>query len=180
MIVRAVLPLVVEHGAAVTTSQIARAAGIGEGTIFRAFKDKDELIEACVVAALDPGESLEIIGEIPGDLPLEQRLQEAVEALVAHLHRIGAVMTAVHRERVRPEHLRGRAAKSGDSRRESMEAMRTAIVGLLRPDAANLRLPIEKAAALFLSLLFSMARPVPGGPSSAEVIDVFLHGAVSA
>ena len=45
MIVRAVLPLVVEHGAAVTTSQIARAAGICEGTVFRAFKDKDELLQ---------------------------------------------------------------------------------------------------------------------------------------
>jgi len=33
MIVRAVLPLVVEHGAAVTTSQIARAASIGDGFI---------------------------------------------------------------------------------------------------------------------------------------------------
>lgn len=48
MIVRAALPLVIEHGSAVTTRQIARAAGIGEGTIFRVFADKDELLEACV------------------------------------------------------------------------------------------------------------------------------------
>lgn len=41
MIVRAALPLVVEYGTSVTTAQIARAAGIGEGTIFRAFGDKD-------------------------------------------------------------------------------------------------------------------------------------------
>ena len=51
MIVAAALPLVAEYGAAVTTSQIARAAGIGEATIFRAFKDKDEVLDACVAEA---------------------------------------------------------------------------------------------------------------------------------
>ena len=179
MIVRAVLPLVVEHGAAVTTSQIARAAGIGEGTIFRAFKDKDELIDACVAAALDPGESLEIIGEIPGELPLEKRLLEAVEALTAHMRRVGAVLASVHKGRARPEHLRDQAAKGGDSRRESVDAMRVAIEGLFEPDAAKLRLPLYKTASLFLSLRFSMSRPMPGGPAPAETIDLFLHGAVS-
>jgi AcrR family transcriptional regulator len=62
MLMRAVLPLVVEHGAAVTT---ARVAGIGEGTIFRAFADKDELLEA-----LRPDSALELIAEIPLDQPL--------------------------------------------------------------------------------------------------------------
>ena len=41
MIVDAALPLLLEHGEMVTTRQIADAAGIAEGTIFRAFADKD-------------------------------------------------------------------------------------------------------------------------------------------
>src|SRR6266536_6403797 len=77
MIVHAVLPLMMEHGANVTTSQIARAAGIGEGTIFRAFKDKDELLEACLLEALRPDSVLELIAEIPLDQPLAARLVEA-------------------------------------------------------------------------------------------------------
>ena len=44
MIVEATLPLLLEHGEMVTTRQIAEAAGIAEGTIFRVFADKDELI----------------------------------------------------------------------------------------------------------------------------------------
>src|SRR5690606_40981582 len=40
-IAAATVPLLVEHGAAVTTRQIADAAGVAEGTLFRAFADKD-------------------------------------------------------------------------------------------------------------------------------------------
>ena len=78
MIVRSVLPLVLEHGAAVTTHQIAHAAGIGEGTIFRAFKDKEELLDACVHEALKPDDALAAIAEIPLDQPLASRLVEAL------------------------------------------------------------------------------------------------------
>ena len=42
MIVAATLPLLLEHGDRVTSRQIAEACGIAEGTIFRAFTDKDE------------------------------------------------------------------------------------------------------------------------------------------
>ena len=54
MIVAATLPLLLEHGDRVTTRQIAEAAGIAEGTIFRVFADKDEIIVAVIEAALDP------------------------------------------------------------------------------------------------------------------------------
>ena len=53
MIVEAMLPLLLEHGEMVTTRQIAEAAGIAEGTIFRVFADKDELIAAVVEHAAD-------------------------------------------------------------------------------------------------------------------------------
>ncbi|MCW3844297.1 TetR/AcrR family transcriptional regulator, partial [Micromonospora yasonensis] len=44
MIVRAALPLLATYGAGLTTAQVARAAGIGEATVFRAFADKDALL----------------------------------------------------------------------------------------------------------------------------------------
>ena len=43
-IVTAALPLFLEGGARVTTREIATAAGIAEGTIFRVFDDKHALI----------------------------------------------------------------------------------------------------------------------------------------
>jgi AcrR family transcriptional regulator len=44
MIVEAAMPLLVEHGAKVTSKQIADAAGVAEGTMFKAFGDKESLL----------------------------------------------------------------------------------------------------------------------------------------
>jgi AcrR family transcriptional regulator len=184
MIVHAVLPLLMEHGTTVTTSQIARAAGIGEGTIFRAFKDKEELFDACTAEALRPDHVLDAIAEIPVDQPLEDRLVEAAEALGAHLERMGALMGALHasgrvKHRDPEQRLRG-TWKGG--RRESMAAMRGAMTELFEPEEDRLRLPPEHLAALFLTMLFGGRRMAPDddAPTTRQVVDVFLHGAVEA
>ena len=177
MIVHAVLPLLVENGANVTSSQIARAAGIGEGTVFRAFKDKDELFDACTAEALRPDHVLDAIAEIPLDQPLEDRLVEAAEALGAHLERMGALMSALHASgRARR---RDGTGKSG--RRESMAAIRGAMIGLFTPEKDRLRLPPEQLAGLFMTLLFGGRRlPDVDAPTTRQVVDFFLHGAVEA
>ncbi|MGW1995245.1 TetR/AcrR family transcriptional regulator [Embleya sp. NPDC001921] len=110
MIVRAALPLVIEHGSAVTTRQVARAAGIGEGTIFRVFADKEELLDACVSEALSPAHALAELALVPMEQPLVHRLTEAAAALHAHLDRIGAVVGALHATGGR-----GRTGRSGGS-----------------------------------------------------------------
>ncbi|MEV7039861.1 helix-turn-helix domain-containing protein [Amycolatopsis sp. NPDC051061] len=187
MIVHAVLPLLIEHGAGVTTSQIARAAGIGEGTIFRAFKDKDELFDACTAEALRPDHVLDAIAEIPIEQPLEDRLAEAAEALGAHLERMGALMGALHasgrhKQRDPEQRLKDRRATWKGGRSESMAAMRGAITELFEPEKDRLRLPPEQLASLFLTLLFGGRRmaPVDNAATTRQVVDVFLHGAVEA
>ncbi len=70
MIIRTAIPLIAEYGAAVTTSKIARAAGIGEGTIFRVFADKDELMQACVAEALSPDHAIRELDAIDMSQPL--------------------------------------------------------------------------------------------------------------
>ncbi len=68
MIVAATLPLLLEHGDRVTSRQIAEAAGIAEGTIFRVFADKDEIIVAVIEAALDPEPLEAALRDIPTGL----------------------------------------------------------------------------------------------------------------
>ena len=78
MIVAATLPLLLEHGDRVTTSQIAEAAGIAEGTIFRVFADKDEIIAAVIEAALDPEPLEAALAASPATSRFEDRLAAAV------------------------------------------------------------------------------------------------------
>ncbi|MDN0195396.1 TetR/AcrR family transcriptional regulator [Streptomyces sp. S.PNR 29] len=178
MIVAAALPLVAEHGAAVTTARIARAAGIGEATIFRVFADKDELLDACVAEALSPGHVLRELGSIDLELPLPERLTEAAEAMRAHLERIGAVVGALYasgRRRGRP----GGEQPAQDDREASARALREAVAELLEPDRDALRLPLEKVAAIFIGTLFAQMRggALGGdGPTPADLADVLLHG----
>src|SRR4051812_30969519 len=106
MIVAAAIPLVAEHGATLTTATVARAAGIGEATIFRVFADKDELLDACIAEVVRPDTALDSIAATPLDGPLADRLVEAAGALQAYLRRMGDVIGALwaaRPNRSRPE-----------------------------------------------------------------------------
>jgi AcrR family transcriptional regulator len=87
MIVGATLRLLLEQGEMATSHDIAAAAGIAEGTIFRVFASKDELLQAVVdrqfdpepidaaIAAIDAGQSLEkVVTEVVG--LLQQRVAD--------------------------------------------------------------------------------------------------------
>ncbi|MEU6547823.1 helix-turn-helix domain-containing protein [Streptomyces sp. NPDC046859] len=175
MIVRTAIPLIAEYGSAVTTAKIARAAGIGEGTIFRVFADKEELIQSCVAEALSPDHAIRELDAIDMAQPLADRLAEAAEALQAHLARMGAVMGSLgHRGGKHPGTVRGAG------REESMSRLRAALADLLEPDRATLRRPPEQIAALFFGLLFTQPRTDDEPDlTPSELVEVFLHGALA-
>lgn len=177
MIVQAAVPLVTEYGAAVTTSQIARAAGIAEGTVFRAFADKNEVLQACVAEALRPDRVQAELAAISLDQPLAGRLADAAEALEAHLSRMGALIGALQASGglVRP-------APDGENEGcPPIDAGWEVVADLFEPEHAALRLPAEQLASMFVSLLFQRGR-FPGGPTTPtihDLIDLFLHGALT-
>src|SRR3954470_11169638 len=94
-IVAATLPLVLAHGSAVTTRQIAEAAGIAEGTIFRVFPDKESLVEAAIESALDPAPTDAALRAVDRGLPLEERLRVAVDVLQRRLAEVWRLLSAV-------------------------------------------------------------------------------------
>ncbi|TYB45039.1 TetR/AcrR family transcriptional regulator [Actinomadura chibensis] len=185
MIVRTALPLVAEHGTAVTTGQIARAAGIGEATIFRVFADKDELLDACIAAAVRTDHVLAELASIPLDQPLAARLVEAGAAIEAYLTRMGMVIGALHatgRRSRPPVSGSGEHAQRWQSRETAMNRTRDALAELFEPERDRLRLPADQMASLFMGLAFSRARPPAGpdapNPSMEDYVDVFLNGAL--
>jgi len=123
-IVDATLPLLVEHGAAVTTGQIATAAGVAEGTVFRAFVDKHELLWACLDAAVDPAQPVAALAEIPRNLPLSERLHRACGAVAEHWDRAMQVGHAVCTACARPPADAATHAVRKDSPRERARCTR--------------------------------------------------------
>src|ERR1700748_3262896 len=97
-IVEATLPLLMDQGLAVTTRQIAEAAGIAEGTIFRVFPDKESLIDAAIDAAFDTAPTEAALAAIDPDLPFEARLVAAVTIVQ---HRVLAIWRLVSAAGVR-------------------------------------------------------------------------------
>ena len=82
-ILDAVIPLLVDRGAAVTTAEMAEAAGIAEGTIFRVFPDKNALLHAAIAKTLDPGPILAALEAVDADASLQDQLTAAAEILAA-------------------------------------------------------------------------------------------------
>ncbi|USX48655.1 MULTISPECIES: TetR/AcrR family transcriptional regulator [Lentzea] len=175
-IVQATLPLVVKAGANVTTSQIAAAAGIAEGTVFRVFKDKAELLEACVQRALHSDEEVARLDAIPSDVPLEERLTAGVAAFSGYLDRMWGLIGALRESGYHPndeDHKKHKGPPIG------MQQLSDA-VGRLFGDA-DLRVSPDLAGRMLLGTVFTNRMGSGFGQTAAEpaaIVELFLHGAL--
>lgn len=164
MIVRATLPLLIEHGEAVTTKQIAAAAGIAEGTIFRAFPDKDALIAAVVDAAYDPAPLDRALAEIDRDQPFEAALLAAVKVIQRRVVDVWRVASSVG-----PRHQPGK-------RRHDLVS--EPLVELLTVHRSKLGVEPRDAARWLRAVTLAVSHPglaeKPMAPT--EVVSLFLHG----
>jgi AcrR family transcriptional regulator len=166
-IIAATIPLLVASGGRATTREIAEAAGIAEGTIFRVFPDKETLVEAAIDAAFDPAPVEAALLEIDPDLPLARRISAAVEILERRSSSIWQLMTAVG------------FAKPPKSRTQPTFA---GLVTLFEPDRDHLRPTPEEAAKLLRALVFGGTHPALalGDPlSTDDIVRVLLDGILS-
>lgn len=164
-IVEATLPLVLRHGAAVSTRQIAAAAGVAEGTIFSVFPHKEALMQAVTAAALDPAATLREMAEVDRALPLRARLVATVEILQSRLTSVFGLIDALHLSHHPPEGERR-------SPRAMNEAFQRAVVDVIGPDRDALRVPATELAHVLRLLVFSGTHPrlCDGTPLSADLI----------
>lgn len=169
-IIAATRPLLHEHGRATTTKQIAEAAGIAEGTVFRAFASKEELFDAVLEAEFDPTSFLEDVARIDPGLDLRERMIAFTTLLQRRFVGIFSLMAAMGMRKP-PASL-----TDPDARR------RLALGGLARllePDADRFTVPLDRVVDLVRLLTFSGSHPHisehrPLSPE--EIVDVILHG----
>jgi len=172
-LVDATLSLLREHGRAVTTRQIAEAAGVAEGTIFRVVESKDELVDAAVQRAFEPGALVERIEEIDATLPLEDRLVRLVAILQQRFLATFGLMKKVGMVRP-PDHLHD--SPEAVAWRARLIELLTAVVGA---DADRLAVEPEQLVHTLRLLTFAGSHPhISDGHllTPEQIVGTVLHG----
>lgn len=181
-LISATEPLLERYGRDVSTRQIAEAAGVAEGTIFRAFATKDELIDAVIEEVFDEQRTRDAILAIDRGLPLTERLVRAVTILQDRTRRVFALFHAL---RLRP----GWGRHDGDDppAHESLHAkqqhdrdlLELVLVDLIGADAQELRFPPLESVTALRAAVFALTHPLLGDERLARpdrIVDLVLHG----
>jgi len=175
-ILEAVIPLLLDHGSRVTTSQMAKAAGVAEGTIFSVFPDKSTVVHEALKMSLDPEPTLKRLAAIEEDADLEERVRQAVQLLEARYDEVHTLVSVV-RSIDAPSKKKG--AKPG---RAAMEGNRRTIEGLaamLSVRHQELSVEPRRAASVLNSLMFALHFPLTDPDdrvTAEEVVDIVLNG----
>jgi AcrR family transcriptional regulator len=174
-ILDAVIPLLVERGAAVTTAEMAEAAGIAEGTIFRVFPDKMALMHAAIATTLDPEPILTALDAIDAAASMQEQLTRAADILAARYEKTTALIGMV---RSMPDH--GKPSPEAHRiAKDAMAAVAAALTQLLKRHNDHLTVAPDQAAVLLRGLIFSNAHQLLHTDETmtpTQLVDVLLHG----
>jgi AcrR family transcriptional regulator len=174
-LIAATIPLLQECGPAVTTRQIAEAAGVAEGTIFGVFPDKASLIRAAIIEVFKPEPVVKVVDSLHFIESLRDRMETIAELLMAGVATRRPLIMAIRgvagdRGGVDPEFV----AKMDRGRNEIVNAITRAI----EPDRAQLRRSPAEVAQQLLFSIFATAGPFTRDQplDAKELVSLLLDG----
>jgi AcrR family transcriptional regulator len=164
----------------VTLDEVARAARVGKGTIYRHFQDKDDLFFQTATSGFD--DLCEVLQRrVPDEGRLEGRLLAACQQIVAFFDRRRHLIRMMQAEEGHARRAPNAWERWKQRRRRLVAAVADILAqgeadGEIRPD-----IPSEVLATYLLGLLRARANDLPDTPPEQrtveQALDVFWSGA---
>jgi AcrR family transcriptional regulator len=183
-IIDAVVPLLLQNGGDVSTRQIAEAAGIAEGTIFRVFPDKPALLLAVAEETMSPADGRARLAALLEDVTtLRERVVVTARRLDERAERVMVVMMALRRQRMSEPRGEGGHAERPPGPPAFLVAANHALQEMLaqvfEPHRDELDVEPERAALLLRTLVVGSRHPGAHHDDRLtpdEIADVLLDG----
>lgn len=165
----------------ITTDEVAAAAKVGKGTLYKHFADKDDLFFQTATAGFD-----DLLGllqlRVSNEAPFEQQLLEACGEIGAFFRSRRPVFRMMHAEDGQSLWCRPEMRDRWHAKRKELLAAVASIMqrgvdqGVVRSDV-----PVTVLASFFLGHLRNRARELGDVPeelkSNQIIVDLFCHGA---
>jgi AcrR family transcriptional regulator len=184
-IVRALVPLLIERGGEVSTREIAQAAEIAEGTIFRVFPDKRSLMLAAAEEAINPADGQAAFDDAMAGLTgLRDKVVVSTQRVLDRMRMTMSVMMAVRAHLMWDEESR----KADPVKKhfgppqfvlDAQAELHRRLTGIFEAHRDELAVEPEVAAIALRSLIFGASRPELGlapALSAEQIADLLLSG----
>ena len=192
-IVGAAIPLLRARGAAVTTRELADAACVAEGTLFRVFPDKAALVRAAVERALDPTPVVAQLAGVERELPVRIAVAKVTAILQEHAVGVASLVAVSHEllaslgDGAQGTHGPGHPGEHRHGHRHGwadhpIEIVVRSVTDVLQARAEELRLEPAVCARMLVGFVLTVNGRRGGGPRPAlgphELSALFCDGAV--